>query len=289
MALASNVESEIEDVINAVAADPALTAEVIRIANSPAYGLSGKIGDLRQAVVMLGLAEVRNVAAALVMLSTFGGSGAEASEMHTQCVLAGSIGSLIACDLRSVSRSEAWLAGTLCEIGALACLAVDPDGFRSIYGACGLDFELRDRRETTAYGAPSREIGARLLQRNGLPESIVEAVRGDIDDAALTTRVAWLSRRLSPHLLQAGFTGDLEALDASIGELQLQSGLPLDPAKVRAACMSAGELTEKGLRGDGSLLPPADKKSAAPKPRTLDIADQAGRKKSFKKRRWALW
>lgn len=44
--------------------DPALTARVLRVVNSPFYGLSGRVGSLSEAVMVLGFSAIRNMAMA---------------------------------------------------------------------------------------------------------------------------------------------------------------------------------------------------------------------------------
>ena len=49
-----------------VESDPALTVQVLRTANSPFYGLSRRVGSVRQAITVLGFAMVRSLAAAKI-------------------------------------------------------------------------------------------------------------------------------------------------------------------------------------------------------------------------------
>lgn len=293
MALAGDPDSDMEVVVNAVASDPALTAEVLRVANSPIYGFGGRIADLRQAVVMLGFGELRNVAAAMAMLSAFGGEGEMWTRLHNQCVLSGSLGGLIATKLRR-HRGEAWLAATLSDIGALACLAVDGDRYRELYQLSGLDFGLRQEQEEALYGAGTDELGARLLERNELPQVIAGAVRGQLDGATELTRLTWLARRLAPVVVACGEQGDLEALDAVLPQLVEVSGLSLDVDATRELCLSAGDITQRGLSGQASLVP-KDPDAAAESSVEFQGADEVavedapGRKKQFKKRSWRLW
>ena len=52
----------VTQVRNIIAKDPALTARMLRLANSASFGLSSKIGTLDEAVALLGKSQVRALA-----------------------------------------------------------------------------------------------------------------------------------------------------------------------------------------------------------------------------------
>jgi len=60
--------SEISEVISA---DSSLSAKVLRVVNSPFYGLSNKISSVHQAIVYLGLNAVKNLALSFSLLRGF--------------------------------------------------------------------------------------------------------------------------------------------------------------------------------------------------------------------------
>ncbi|RYG88041.1 HDOD domain-containing protein, partial [bacterium] len=68
------------DIEAVVASDPALTAKMLRVVNSAYYGLARQISNVGQAVVILGLQQVRNVTLAVGASSTFKGSGERQQE-----------------------------------------------------------------------------------------------------------------------------------------------------------------------------------------------------------------
>src|SRR5262245_15186675 len=68
---ADTPRSHIHQLAQAIAVDPALAADTMRIANSPAFGFSGRVRDLEHAVGIVGLGEIRDMAAAMAMLAAF--------------------------------------------------------------------------------------------------------------------------------------------------------------------------------------------------------------------------
>jgi putative nucleotidyltransferase with HDIG domain len=64
MADARDVEKEIID-------DPVITAKVLKVANSPFYGIDRNISSVSQAVVLMGFAEVQNIALSVSIFGRF--------------------------------------------------------------------------------------------------------------------------------------------------------------------------------------------------------------------------
>ncbi|NNM83246.1 MAG: HDOD domain-containing protein [Burkholderiales bacterium] len=62
--------------------DQGLSAKVLRVANSPFYGFSSKIGSIRQAVVVLGFDSVRSIAVASGIIDTLSGLDSRAFWEH---------------------------------------------------------------------------------------------------------------------------------------------------------------------------------------------------------------
>ena len=62
MEIANNPDSEVADLTRVVEGDAPLASKVLRIVNSAAYALRGKMTSLEQAVSYLGFNQIRNVA-----------------------------------------------------------------------------------------------------------------------------------------------------------------------------------------------------------------------------------
>jgi len=68
--MTSGNDASAQDVIDEMSADQSLTANLLKVANSPVYGVSKRIESIRQAVVLLGFQEVRNIALSASVFST---------------------------------------------------------------------------------------------------------------------------------------------------------------------------------------------------------------------------
>lgn len=163
------------DVALALQTDPALSARILHLANSPYFGLSGKVGNVERAVVALGAATVRSLA-----VSTAAGLfGADAEEMpdgfwrHSVAVAAGSS---IAARFCHVPPGDALCAGLLHDLGAALEYRIDNEGYRARV-ALGLEPSSYLEAEAESYSGDHAVIGAFALDAWRLPVAIVDAIR----------------------------------------------------------------------------------------------------------------
>lgn len=178
--LTSRDDANMNEIAEAIAIDAPMAAEVLRLANSAGRGQRGRIDTLEQAVVSLGLSELNTMATAMAMLAAFASEHELSSGLHERALTAGSIARFLAPELGlRRERSQAFLAGLLCEVGAMGLLAVD-NSYGTILSTHKASLEARSDAEVERYGHTSFELGADLLAANGLPDSITEAVRGEL-------------------------------------------------------------------------------------------------------------
>ncbi len=57
-------EVRVQEVVNIISQDPLLTADLLRLANSPYYGFSREISTINQVVALLGVTNIKNIAIA---------------------------------------------------------------------------------------------------------------------------------------------------------------------------------------------------------------------------------
>ena len=167
--LLSSDDVEIRDLVSLVSSDPAFSAQLLQVANSPLFGFSAQIDSLQSALVVLGLRRVR----ALTMTV--------ATANHMKAVLrieevARCWRHMLACALlteelarcSAVFEDRAYSAGLLHDVGRLGLLISYPGEYAEILrnseGSPGL---LERERET--FGMDHCEAGRILAERWNLP------------------------------------------------------------------------------------------------------------------------
>lgn len=196
--------------------DPVLSARVLKIVNSPFYGVAGKVASLQEAVMVLGFSSVRRLALAVSLNGSFPARGEGEADprrlwRHSFCVAlcAQALARLVRVDAES-----AFTAGLLHDIGRIALLSVEPARFAAVLEARPrhADFEAA---ETAVLGFTHAEFGARLLERWHLPGVLVRAVEfHHLPDTAPTGPLTDLTN-LADNLAHAIADNALETLVTS--------------------------------------------------------------------------
>jgi HD-like signal output (HDOD) protein len=263
MALVNDGSSQFEDIAAAVQCDPALATQVLRVANSAAFRHAGvePVRDLRQALVTVGLSELRIMAGAMALLASFASRDELSLDLHRTSAVSGSIAEAIAPMGPGLARSLPLTCGLLCEVGALACLAVDGPTYVELWRrtARGKDgrwspeaVSARDALETRRYGVTSRTIGARLLRRHQLPEEIAAAVEAAVRPSAHSPglhRATAFARIATVLVVEALRTKDSAVLSEQITEVAgMTSLVELELPDLVRRCVVAAANMERTLR-----------------------------------------
>jgi HD-like signal output (HDOD) protein len=164
----------LDKIATLVGAEPLISARLISMANSAAFGSTGKqIVGVRDAVLRLGLNHVRTTAMAIAMNQLLRSKDLVKFSDLTDKLWQHSLHTAVAAELiaRHMTRippDEALLAGMVHDLGA----------FYMLYRATQYD-ELRQRPDTIKHLIVQwhESIGHAVLIALGIPEEIAEAVR----------------------------------------------------------------------------------------------------------------
>lgn len=157
-----------------VSMDPALVGQLLRLANSPCYGLARQVSSVRQAILVLGFRATRDLSLALSVAGLGREVGEAGQALWRHSVRAGTAARVLAPYVH-VPAGEATVAGMLHNVGQHLLLVVDPDGYGRISGH--VDGVHRTHWERERYGVSAEQLGVAALRRWGLPAIIVEGVR----------------------------------------------------------------------------------------------------------------
>lgn len=69
--LIADEESSLTDIAKVIETDPSLSANILRVSNSPYYGVREKIGSLKLALAILGLNEILNIVTSISVIRLF--------------------------------------------------------------------------------------------------------------------------------------------------------------------------------------------------------------------------
>lgn len=169
-----------EDMEQIIAPDPALTANMLRLANSPLFGFTRKITTIRQAVTLMGIKRVFEVAAsgafARIIPPHIAGYDMKASDFWVHSIGTAMLAERLVHDCDLQVPALVFTAGLLHDMGKLVMgshVEVEQQAIRSLMGD-GSTFVDAEQR---AIGTSHPEVGALLSQKWNLPEVVETAAR----------------------------------------------------------------------------------------------------------------
>lgn len=119
-----------------IAHDPSLSARILKVVNSAFYGVSGQIGSVERAIVLLGLTAVKNISVAASLGQLFRGAklgaGFSARDLWTHCIAVGVTARDLGKKIGAVDTDEFFLAGLIHDVGILVELQTWPEKLSAI-------------------------------------------------------------------------------------------------------------------------------------------------------------
>jgi putative nucleotidyltransferase with HDIG domain len=238
--MVNDPDSSAADIGREVSKDPALTARLLRIANSPALGQNGKIATISRAITLLGVRQVRDLTVGLTAVRTFDGIGNELVTMASfwrHSVLCAVAATQIA-ERRKGSRDDSpFIAGLLHDIGQLVLYSRAPELARrallmSVDDPDDMGLYLCERE---LMGFDHAAVGVALARNWQLPLVLQECIEFHHEP-----------ERAPSHPLEAAtiHVANSVAVLAEIGSDDLTDAPRISDAAMRATKLDAASLTE---------------------------------------------
>ncbi|MBT0963546.1 GGDEF domain-containing response regulator [Denitromonas iodatirespirans] len=159
--------------------DPAFVGRLIKAANGATVGGRRKIASVQDALTVLGLPAVRNMALGFSLLSSLRSGACKAFDYDAYwsgALLTAVALQAVAQRIRTVPPDEMFCLGLLSRIGELALATIYPDAYGELLTLLSAsdDGDLA-ASERTAFAMDHRELTAAMLADWGLPRLFVEA------------------------------------------------------------------------------------------------------------------
>jgi diguanylate cyclase (GGDEF)-like protein len=188
-----------------ISADPALTARILRVANSSLYGCSGKIKTIESALAILGLNALKNIALSFIIVNRLQVQSDDVFDFNyfwkrsvTSAVAAQQVSKMV-----NGNRDDTFVSGLLQDIGVLVMYLYMTDTYREVFETKKLTGATNALIEKQLIGFNHSEVGGALLKQWGLPESIYLPVfyhhspHNVPDEYRLSTDILNLASKLS--------------------------------------------------------------------------------------------
>ena len=236
--------SSATDIGREISNDAALTARLLRVANSAAYGQNRKIATVTRAITLLGVRQVRDLTVGLTAVRAFDGISNDLVTMDVfwrHSVLCAVAAGQIAAR-RDAARTESpFVAGLLHDIGQLVMYSRAPEAAREslLMMADAPDDLGLYLCERAVLKFDHGVVGASLARAWGLPDSLLECIEFHHEPH--------LARRFAADVATVHIANSLAVL-AEIGSTDLDDAPALLPAALRVVRVDAADLPEIAMQ-----------------------------------------
>lgn len=204
----------------AIELDPAFTTQIMRLANSAFYGMSGRVGNANFAVTVIGFSAVRSLAA--VNATGLDSADVPKPQNFWEHAAATAAACAAVAPIYAIPNGDAFAAGLLHDLGTALLHRFDPAAHSALVAKWGSDgVALRDA-EVATLGMGHDEAAARVLRAWNFPDAMVEAVTRHhfpLDGAEPFTKMVvagdMISQLIDAHHAAVG-TVDGDATDPAI-------------------------------------------------------------------------
>ncbi len=258
--LVEDERSTIAQITSTVESDPAISARLIKIVNSPLAGVARHVASVSMAVRLLGIHAVKNLAIGFSLLSEDrkGSSNAFDYERFWSESLARAVAARgLAQRFGSCSADEAFTVALLSRVGTLALATVFPEEYDDILTEAVDDAPLSEllEAETGVFGINHDELTAEMMSDWHFAAVFADAVRqqdhvfaSSSDEDARAVRIARLLQlaEAAAHVMVQPrvFREDL------VSVLEKADGLGID----RNAVVAAFDLANEEWQRVGSIF-----------------------------------
>lgn len=176
--LSANPEAGITDAYSIISKDPALSAQLLKIANCPLFKRGRQLDDLRDALFLLGLDHVISFSISFSLMNSLERTDTayfDSRKYWQRSLLAAIASQELGRRLGVSRRGPLFLAALLQDIGILALMEVEHDRYTSLLGNAESHAQLA-ALELDAFGFTHAQVGAELLRGWNMPDALADAI-----------------------------------------------------------------------------------------------------------------
>lgn len=169
------------DLSKIVETDPGISMRVLEIVNSAMYGLGRKITSLSEAVVFLGLDEIKKIAIGMTVFEKMFKSGRSKKFNRLlfwrHCLSVAVLSMEIAKETDYPRPEEAYIAGLLHDVGKIFMDVQGQQDYGDFIETLSTSTDLVIEKERSVIGLGHDDVGAFFCSQWNLPEKLIIAVK----------------------------------------------------------------------------------------------------------------
>ncbi len=210
--LADDPNSSTHDIKEVIATDPALTARVLKIANSTFYNYGRRVDDLNRAIMLIGTECLRDIVWATSSISSFSKLSTRFVDMNLfwrHSLYTATVARLLAQKCHVINKDRLFLCGLLHDVGQLALYQIMPEEMDAVFAHSEKHEEQLFVSEKYILGFTHATVSYALLRMWNLPVSICQSVAyhhqpGKCRDYRLDASIIHIANAVAKQAGQSG-------------------------------------------------------------------------------------
>jgi HD-like signal output (HDOD) protein len=172
-------ESSTVSIGNVISKDSGLSVRLLRIANSSLYNFPGTVDTISQAIIVIGIQQIRDLALSTMVIELFEGISDDLVNMNSfwkHSLACGIAARVLAAQRREANVERYLVSGVLHDLGRLVLYLRRPDEARQALMRSKENGELLHRVEKEIFGFDHADVGGSLLKYWKLPDNLVQSI-----------------------------------------------------------------------------------------------------------------
>src|SRR4030042_4096985 len=179
--LMNDPNSSVQEIVETIQYDQAITANVLRVCNSAYFGLRQSVGSLQEAVIFLGFSQLIEIFLSGVSGSMMGkavsGYDLEAGELWKHSVSSALLSQIISRRIKREQNPMLFTAALIHDIGKVllnAYVKEQSETIKDLVKTKGVSFL---QAEKDVLGIDHAELSAHIIEQWSFPQKIIKAIR----------------------------------------------------------------------------------------------------------------
>lgn len=179
--LLADESSDADSIGSIIEQDPALTATLLKLANSSMYGVGAEVDSVAKAFTRIGSQEIQELTLGICATRAFDGVPNEilsVEDFWQHSLLCGAAARIVARHVKARNAGMVFTAGLLHDVGHLVMFNLIPDESMQTLALCRDEMDGEDvyRAEREILGFDHMEVGRRLGELWNWPEALVNCI-----------------------------------------------------------------------------------------------------------------
>ena len=174
-------KSSAQDLANFIVNDQAISARVLRIANSAYYGMSKEIDSISHAIVVIGFKEIISLSLGMGIFTALSKKGDDVpidiTELWKHSIGVGFAARKISKKVRKIADESTILIGLLHDIGKIVFCLHFPDEYAEVLKKTSNEQTPLYKIENECLGLDHAELAYLLIKQWNFPPNLIQPVR----------------------------------------------------------------------------------------------------------------